>query len=50
MRVFLEEELDAVGQRLQQPKGPTRDGPQLFWMRPQHLALEQHRVGDRHQG
>ena len=31
------------------PKGPTREGPQRFCMRPKHLALQQHRVGDRHQ-
>ena len=31
------------------PKGPTRLGPQRFWMRPSELALQQHGVGDAQQ-
>ncbi len=48
--VFLEEELDAVGERLQQAEGAdARRAPAVLHAAEQ-LALEQHRVGDRGEG
>ena len=47
--VFLEEELDAVGQRLQQAERADARGSPAILDAAQDLALEQHRVGDRRQ-
>ena len=46
-QVFLEKKFHAIRQRLQQPKGPTRVGPQRFCMWPDNLALEPDGVGHR---
>ena len=48
-QVFLEEELDAVGERLQQAEGADAGGAPAVLHAAEDLALEQHRVGDRRQ-
>ncbi len=48
--VFLEEELDAVGERLHQAEGADAGGSPAVLDAAQDLALQQHRVGDRRQG
>ena len=48
-QVFLEEELDAIGERLQQAEGADAGGSPAVLDAAEHLALEQHRVGDRRQ-
>ena len=48
--VFLEEELDAVGERLQQAEGADAGGSPAVLDAAEDLALQQHRVGDRRQG
>ena len=48
--VFLEEELDAVGERLQQAEGADARGTPAVLHAAEDLALQQHRVGDGHQG
>ncbi len=49
-QVFLEEELDAVGERLQQAEGADARGSPAVLHAAEDLALEQHGVGDRRQG
>ena len=49
MQVFLEEELDAVGERLQQAEGADARGSPAVLDAAEDLALQQHRVGDRRQ-
>ena len=46
-QVFLEEELDAVGERLQQAEGADAGGSPAVLDAAENLALQQHRVGDR---
>ena len=45
--VFLEEELDAVGERLQQAEGADAAGSPAVLHAAEDLALQQHGVGDR---
>ena len=47
--VFLEEELDAVGERLQQAEGADARGSPAVLHAAEDLALQQHGVGDRRQ-
>ncbi len=47
--VFLEEELDAVGERLQQAEGADAEGSPAVLDAAEDLALKQDRVGDRRQ-
>ena len=44
--VFLEEELDAVGERLQQAEGADARGSPAVLHAAEDFALQQHRVGD----
>jgi len=46
-QVFLEEELDAVGERLQQAEGADTRGSPAVLHATDELAFEQHRIGDR---
>ncbi len=45
--VLLDEELEHVGDRLQQPRGPTRFGPMRTCMHAEDLALDEVRYGRR---
>ena len=49
-QVFLEEELDAVGERLQKAEGADAGGAPAILHATEDLALEQHGVGDGRQG